>query len=131
MVNILMWIAIIFCVPFSLLLLVVVIISIVEERRLKTLRYESSVVSVKVCDKKCSCRYPITSIRMFGSLMLPETRYQDMEYNVYFMYEGKKYCKDDVILYHTVNIGDCIPQIVRKGYDKSNKLKHVCFDSEI
>lgn len=102
-------------------LLIWIIYEIVIAIYHKTLRYETFPSSAKVCNAKYEEEY--TTWIYSGKTMIPQ--FHDEEFNVYLMYEGKEYCFDDEELYNSVNIGDIIPVLVHKGYNKKNELKHI------
>lgn len=60
--------------------------------------------------------------------MVPQ--FNDEEYNVYLMYEGKSHCIDNEELYEKVNVGDIVRVKVHNGYNKQNEVKYVYLSIE-
>ena len=101
--------------------LIWIIYKIVTSIYHKTLRYETFPSSAKVCNAEYVEEY--TTWIYCGKTMIPQ--FHDEEFNVYLMYEGTEYCFDDEELYNSVNIGNNIPVVVHKGYNKRNEVKHI------
>lgn len=85
---------------FTLLVGAIVVIGaifcdIIIEIYHKTLRHETFPSSAKVCRFEYKEEYTTTTMTMIGKTLVPRSHHHAEEYNVYVMYDGEEYCKNN------------------------------------
>lgn len=116
-------------IAFVSVLAVISIVVILFEN--SKLQYQTNFEVVIVCGKEYVPEYrsPIIIPGLPLSAMLINHLHYEAEYNIFLMYEGKKYCINDRNLYQSVDIGNTISVCMHRACDKKGK-EHIYFTAD-